>query len=42
MFIAGLIPVLEYRLPLCEPSNENMKKIENIMKQYDIKKDFTG
>ncbi|ASM37034.1 MAG: 4-hydroxy-tetrahydrodipicolinate synthase [Campylobacter sputorum] len=37
MFIAGLIPVLEYRLPLCEPSNENMKKIENIMKQYDIK-----
>lgn len=37
MFIAGLIPVLEYRLPLCEPSVENMKKIENIMKQYEIK-----
>lgn len=37
MFIAGLIPVLEYRLPLCEPSMENMKKIENIMKQYEIK-----
>lgn len=37
MFIAGLIPNLEYRLPLCEPSSENMKKIENIMKQYDIK-----
>ena len=37
MFIAGLIDTLEYRLPLCEPSNENLKKIESVMKQYDIK-----
>jgi dihydrodipicolinate synthase len=24
-------------LPLCEPSAENLKKIENVMKQYTIK-----
>ena len=37
MYIAGLTPSLEYRLPLCEPSTENLKKIENVMKQYAIK-----
>lgn len=37
MYIAGLIEVLEYRLPMCEPSKENLKKIENIMNSYDIK-----
>ena len=37
MYIAGLTPSLEYRLPLCEPSAENLKKIENVMKQYTIK-----
>ena len=37
MFIAGLIDTLEYRLPLCEPSSDNLKKIESVMKQYDIK-----
>ncbi len=37
MYIAGLIPTLEYRLPLIAPSTENMKKIENVMKNYDIK-----
>ena len=37
MYIAGLAPRLEYRLPLCEPSAENLKKIENVMKQYTIK-----
>ena len=37
MYIAGLTPSLEYRLPLCEPSAENLKKIENVMKQYAIK-----
>ena len=37
MYIAGLISSLEYRLPLCEPSKENLAKIEEIMKQYDIK-----
>lgn len=37
MYIAGLIDSLEYRLPLCKPSDENLKKIENTMKQYNIK-----
>ncbi|MDA3077531.1 4-hydroxy-tetrahydrodipicolinate synthase [Campylobacter sp. JMF_06 NA1] len=37
MYIAGLMPVLEYRLPLCEPSKENLAKIEAVMKQYNIK-----
>lgn len=37
MYIAGLTETLEYRLPLVAPSRENMKKIENVMKDYDIK-----
>ncbi len=37
MYIAGLIPTLEYRLPLVQPSADNMKKIETILKQYEIK-----
>ena len=37
MYIAGLLNTLEYRLPLTQPSKENMKKIENVIKQYDIK-----
>lgn len=37
MYIAGLLETLEYRLPLCAPSSENMKKIEDIIKNYDIK-----
>lgn len=37
MYIAGLIDTLEYRLPLVAPSLENMKKLETIMKNYDIK-----
>ncbi|MGH1600161.1 4-hydroxy-tetrahydrodipicolinate synthase [Campylobacter majalis] len=37
LYIAGLLPVLEYRLPLTNPSSENLKKIENVMKFYDIK-----
>ena len=37
MYIAGLIDTLEYRLPLCAPSNENLKKIEEVMKNYVIK-----
>ena len=37
MYIAALIPTLEYRLPLCAPSNENMKKIEQTLKNYEIK-----
>ena len=37
MYIAGLIPTLEYRLPLTPPSKESMKQIEEVMKNYDIK-----
>ena len=37
MYIAGLLDTLEYRLPLTPPSKENMKKIEEVIKQYDIK-----
>lgn len=37
MYIAGLLDTLEYRLPLTPPSSENMKKIEQVIKQYDIK-----
>jgi 4-hydroxy-tetrahydrodipicolinate synthase len=36
MHIAGLIDTLEYRLPLVPPSKENMKRIETVMKQYEI------
>ena len=35
MHIAGLCE-LEYRLPLTPPSDENMKKIEEVLKKYDI------
>ncbi|MCR4941816.1 MAG: 4-hydroxy-tetrahydrodipicolinate synthase [Campylobacter sp.] len=37
MYIVGLTPVLEYRLPLCEPSQENYKKLEEILNKYYIK-----
>lgn len=37
MYIAGLIETLEFRLPLVGPSLENMKKLEEIMKNYEIK-----
>ncbi len=37
MHIAGLIPTLEYRLPLVAPSKKNMKKIETVLKEYAIK-----
>jgi 4-hydroxy-tetrahydrodipicolinate synthase len=37
MYIVGLLDTLEYRLPLTHPSKENMKKIEEVIKQYDIK-----
>ncbi len=36
MYIAGLIDTLEYRLPLVPPSTQNMKKIEEVMKNYTI------
>jgi len=36
MYIAGLIDTLEYRLPLVQPSAQNMKKIEEVIKNYNI------
>ncbi len=36
MYIAGLMDTLEYRLPLTKPSAENMKKIEDIIKNYEV------
>lgn len=38
MYIAGLIDTLEYRLPLVAPSSENMKKIEEVLKNYEVVK----
>lgn len=37
MYITGLLQTLEYRLPLVRPSAENIKKIEQVIKNYDIK-----
>jgi 4-hydroxy-tetrahydrodipicolinate synthase len=37
MYIAGLISTLEYRLPLVQPSVENMKAIEKVLNHYEIK-----
>jgi len=36
MYIAGLIDTLEYRLPLVPPSNENLKRLEEVIKNYTI------
>ena len=34
MYEAGLLPSLEYRLPLVEPSEESKKKIKEVLKKY--------
>jgi 4-hydroxy-tetrahydrodipicolinate synthase len=34
MYEAGLLPTLEYRLPLVKPSEENKKKIKEILNKY--------
>ncbi|MGA1931128.1 4-hydroxy-tetrahydrodipicolinate synthase [Arcobacter sp. YIC-464] len=36
MYIAGLLDTLEYRLPLTAPSAENMKKLEETLKKYEV------
>ncbi|RLA74285.1 MAG: 4-hydroxy-tetrahydrodipicolinate synthase [Epsilonproteobacteria bacterium] len=38
MYLSGLIDSLEYRLPLTAPSQTNMKYLENILKNYEVKK----
>ncbi|NPA11634.1 MAG: 4-hydroxy-tetrahydrodipicolinate synthase [Epsilonproteobacteria bacterium] len=37
MYEAGLIPTLEYRLPLTPPSKESMEKIKEVLKTLEIK-----
>lgn len=36
MYVAGLIPSLEYRLPLVPPSREHYQAIEQIIKNYEV------
>jgi 4-hydroxy-tetrahydrodipicolinate synthase len=36
MYAAGLIETLEYRLPLTPPTAEHMRKIEEVIKKYEI------
>ena len=36
MYLAGLTPTLEYRLPLVAPSSDHMKKIEATIQNYTI------
>lgn len=37
MYLSGLIATLEYRLPLVAPSRENMRIIEETLKEYEVK-----
>ncbi len=36
MYLAGLLDTLEYRLPLTAPSAETMKKLEKVLKNYEV------
>ncbi len=36
MYISGLLPSLEYRLPLLAPSKENLAKIEQVLQDYEV------
>ncbi|TQR41288.1 4-hydroxy-tetrahydrodipicolinate synthase [Campylobacter sp. MIT 12-8780] len=36
MHLCGLLESLEYRLPLVAPSKETLKKLEEVLKQYEI------
>lgn len=36
MYLAGLLDTLEYRLPLTPPSTETMKKLEEVLKNYEV------
>lgn len=38
MYIAGLLDTLEYRLPLTAPTSATMKKLEDILRNYEVKK----
>ncbi len=36
MYLAGLLDTLEYRLPLTAPSAKTMKKLEEVLKNYEV------
>lgn len=36
MYLAGLIDTLEYRLPLTPPSMETMRRLEDVLKGYEV------
>jgi 4-hydroxy-tetrahydrodipicolinate synthase len=38
MYLCGLLDTLEYRLPLTPPSKETMKRLEDVVKIYEVKK----
>ena len=38
MYLSGLLKSLEYRLPLVSPSEESLKYLEKILKQYEVVK----
>ncbi|WP_419769501.1 MAG: 4-hydroxy-tetrahydrodipicolinate synthase [Candidatus Marinarcus sp.] len=38
MYIAGLLDTLEYRLPLTPPSDVTMQRLEETLKNYEVKK----
>lgn len=38
MYLAGLLDLLEFRLPLTNPSKETLSKLENILKKYEVVK----
>ncbi|MDR2906184.1 MAG: 4-hydroxy-tetrahydrodipicolinate synthase [Helicobacteraceae bacterium] len=37
MYLTGLLPSLEYRLPLVAPSKATMTELENVLKNYEVK-----
>ncbi len=37
MYLAGLIPSLEYRLPLVHPSTDSMRLIDQALQKYEVK-----
>lgn len=38
MWLSGLIPSLEYRLPLVKPSKDTLEKLEKILQNYEVRK----
>ncbi len=38
MYLSGLLDSLEFRLPLTNPSNETLEKLEKILKKYEVVK----